>query len=229
MFKIVLLLISALLLSGCSSAIHVKIDAINIPNYSTEQQTYKLLSGNPDISSNDLYFKEFSRFANHALKTTGLELATDDKKASQKIFFSFGINNGTTERYSYTIPVYEQIGGESITIEERTVTNGNLDTSTKEIYIPYSHQIVGREQRIHKITTYQSYLRLEGRSNSEESEQLWMITIEASSSSDDLRMLIPIMLSNAQPFIGNNSGKIINIKIQPNDAKTQQFIDQVNQ
>ncbi|VAW86581.1 hypothetical protein MNBD_GAMMA18-416 [hydrothermal vent metagenome] len=224
-----LLLALVLLLSGCSqSTINIKLDAINTPDYSAEKQSYQLLSGDPETKRDDLYFKEFSRLARYALKQTGLQATRDAASANQKVYFSFGVNSGTTQRQTYSTPIYEYVGGDTITIKENAIRNGNTESSTTQLYIPYRLQLVGRESRSRKITTYLSYLRLEGRSNDDEQKQLWMITVETNSGSNDLRMLIPLMLSKAQPYIGKNSGRAIYIKTSADDQQVQQFIDGAN-
>ncbi len=225
MLQTIKLLLITLLLSACSTnAVHLKLDAITAPDYSVNNQSYQLLSGDPKINRDDLYFKEFSRYAQQALKEAGLHSANPGESAQQKIYFSFGINSGVTESHTYSTPVYEYTGGESISIKEKTIRNGVIDTTTTELYAPYRYQLVGRELRSSETTTYKSYIRLEGRSHDEQAKQLWMITVEANSSSDDLRVLIPLMLSKAQPFIGKNSGKIIEIKTSPSDPAIEQFI-----
>ncbi|MCF6218528.1 MAG: hypothetical protein L3J94_07200 [Gammaproteobacteria bacterium] len=222
--KVPLLLIT-LLLSACStSTVHLKLDAITAPDYSTDNPAYQLLSGDPNIDPDDLYFKEFSHYAQQALKEAGLHSTQQKASAQQKIYFSFGINRGTTKRRTYSTPVYEYTGGESISIKEHTIRDGAAATTTTELYVPYRYQLVGRERRSSETTTYKSYLRLEGRSNDEQAKQLWMITVEADSANNDLRVLIPLMLSKAQPFIGKNSGKIIEIKASQNDPAIEQFI-----
>ncbi len=224
-----LLLILVLFLSGCSqSTINIKLDAINTPDYSAEKQSYQLLSGDPETKRDDLYFKEFARLARYALKQAGLQAANSGTSANQKVYFSFGVNSGTTKRQTYSAPIYEYVGGDTITIQERATRNGSTDTNTTQIYVPYRLQLVGRESRSRKVTTYQSYLRLEGRSNDEQQKQLWMITVETNSGSNDLRMLIPLMLSKAQPYIGKNTGRAIQIKTSADDQQMQQFIDGAN-
>ncbi len=225
----ILLLALVLLLSGCSqNTINLRLDAINTPDYSAEKQSYQLLSGDPETKRNDLYFQEFSRFARYALEQSGLQAANNGSEADQKVYFSFGVNDGTTKRQTYSAPIYEYVGGDTITIREHGSRNGSIDTNTTQVYVPYRFKLVGLESRSLKITTYQSYLRLEGRSNDDEQKQLWMITVETNSSSNDLRMLIPLMLSKAQPYIGKNSGRAIQIKTSANDLQVQQFIDGAN-
>ncbi len=222
--KIQLLLIT-LLLSACSTnTVYLKLDAITAPDYAADNPSYRLLSGDPTINRDDLYFKEFSRYAQQTLKAAGLHHANSEEPAQQKIYFSFGINSGTTKRRTYSTPVYEYTGGESISIKEQTIREGALATTTTELYVPYRYQLVGRERHASETTTYKSYLRLEGRQNDEHAQQLWMITIEAESSNNDLRVLIPLMLSKAQPFIGKSSGKLITIKASLNDPAIEQFM-----
>lgn len=223
-----LLLALVLLLSGCSqNTINLRLDAINTPDYSAEKQSYQLLSGDPETKRDDLYFQEFSRFARYALEQAGLQAASSSASADQKVYFSFGVNSGTTKRQTYSAPIYEYVGGDTITIKEHATRNGSIDTNTTQIYVPYRFKLIGRESRSRKITTYQSYLRLEGRDNADD-RQLWMITVETNSDSSDLRMLIPLMLSKAQPYIGKNSGRAMQIKTSANDQQVQQFIDGAN-
>ncbi len=230
MLRIIILLSTALVIGGCSqNSIKIKLDAINTVDYSNAEQAYFLLSGDPDINDNDLYFQEFSRLAHQALSQAGIRRAEDKESSSIQIYFSFGVNGETSKRYTYSTPVYAVTGGETLSIQERKVINGVSDTTNTDIYIPYRQRVIGSEQHTQTVTTYQSYLRLEGRDNDQRATQRWMITLESMSTGDDLRQLIPIMLSKAIPYIGKNSGKVIHLRVKSNDKQTLEFLEKANQ
>jgi len=225
MLRNIVFLFAVLLLSSCSNTVKLQLDAINTPGYDLKQYPYILLSGVPNINNHDLYFQEFKRYALHALEKAGLQPAHNPQSATQSIYLSFGVNDGITQRYTYTTPLYDYVGGETYTIKEKT---GQADVTTTEVYVPFSRQVVGRERHTRTITQYQSYVRLEGRDNNKEATQRWMITVEAISENNDLRSLMPIMLNKAIPYIGNNSSKVIALSVNINDNDTQKFIDELN-
>lgn len=228
MLRNIMFILVILLLSSCSNTIKLQLDAINTPGYDLNQHPYLLLNGNPDINSRDLYFQEFKRFTDLALKKAGLPVANNPQNATQIIYLSFGVSDGTTERYTYTTPIYDYVGGDTYTIKEKTVSDGKADVTTTEVYVPFSRQVVGRERHTRTITQYQSYVRLEGRDNSEAAAQRWMVTVEATSGNNDLRTLMPIMLNKAIPYIGHNSGKVIQLDTRLDDTETQRFINELN-
>ncbi len=225
MFRIILLLIITLVMTSCSNPIRLQLDAINSPDYQMQGEHYLLLSGDPNVQTNDLYFQEFSRFAHHALKKLGAIPTESEETATLKVFFSYGSNNGISERYTYSTPIYDYVGGDTYTIRETDTQN---QTSTTEVYVPYQRRIVGREYHTQTITRYQSYMRIEGRKNDEQSTQQWMVTVEAVSDINDLRQLLPIMMSRAMPYIASNSEQVLNISVKYDDAAAQQLINEVN-
>ena len=229
MLRLILLLSVALLLNGCSAPLKLQLDAISLPDQDLSQQRFVLLSGDPNINSDDLYYQEFSRFAEYVLKQAGLQPADNIESATQRVYFSYGVADGGTERYTYSTPVYEFVGGETYTITERSaLDSGAVETKTTEVYVPFNRQLVGRDYHTRSITHYRNFIRLEGRDNSEAATQRWMVSIELISDSNDLRRLLPIMMSRAAPYVGKNSGKIVQIKISPDDTQAQQFVEQVN-
>lgn len=228
MLRITLLLLTALLLNGCASSLKLQIDAINTPGYKPVDHPYQLLSGDPNINDNDLYYQEFSRYARQALKQAGLTHTKQAEESDQRIYFSYGVADGGTERYRYSTPIYEFVGGDTYTVTERSVTGGTVESKTTEVHVPFSRQIVGRDHHTRTIKHYRSFIRLEGRDNTEAATQRWMVTVELISESNDLRSLLPLMMSHAAPLIGKNSGKVLQRSVPRNDPQTLRFIDEAN-
>lgn len=228
MSRLLFSLMIALLLLGCAPrALQVQVDAISNPAVSDPGKRYLLKSGIANINENDLYFQEISRIVHRSLQQRGFSPVDKSDNAEIVILLNYGVGGGKTERYTYSTPVYDFVGGDTYTIQETTKdSTGKETTTTSRIYVPLTTRVVGRDIREGSYTTYTAYLLLEARDPKADKDApaLWRATAEVTGPGNDLRGLMPVLAAALQPYLGENTGRVITLKLQPDDPQVQQLM-----
>ncbi|MEW5755052.1 MAG: hypothetical protein AB1810_02000 [Pseudomonadota bacterium] len=228
MIRLFFPLMIVLLLLGCAPrALQVQVDAISNPAVTEPGKRYQLKSGIAHVNENDLYFQEFSQIIHRSLQQRGFSPAANPDEAEIIILLSYGVSGGKTERYTYSTPIYDFVGGDTYTIQETTKDNtGKETTTTSRIYVPLTTRVVGRDIREGSYTTYTAHLMLEARDPKADKNAaaLWRATAEVTSPNNDLRGLMPVLASALQPYLGANTGRVITLKLEPNDPQVQQLM-----
>ncbi len=228
MSRLLFSLMIALLLLGCAPrALQVQVDAISNPAITEPGKRYLLKSGIANIHENDLYFQEISRVIHRSLQQSGFSPAGTPEDADLVILLNYGIGDGKTMRYTYSTPIYDFVGGDTYTVQETTKdSTGKETTTTSRIYVPLSTRVVGRDIREASYTTYTSHLLLEARDPKADktAPALWRATAEVTGPDNDLRGLIPVLAAALQPYLGGNTGRVITLKLQPDDPQVQQLM-----
>ncbi len=222
--RIIFIFISAFFLGGCASTYSFKVDAINNPE-ATEYQSYKIVSSNPEVSEEDLQFKEVAEYVKTSLSGKGLYEAPDIESADADMIvdISYGISEPQVDFKTYTTPVYAMVGGGYRTVSTPVVgPNGKVRMVTTTIYIPPRKQIVGMEEQIVPITNYEKFLRMTSRENqdADESEgpvQVWSIYVKNKDESEDLRKYLPLMAAASVDYVGENTEQQQEVKIKDTD------------
>lgn len=220
---ILVLVAISLLLGACATTVSVNVNAIAKSDAASVGKNYVLSSSLRDVDETDLFFQEFSRYFTYVLKKQGYALVQDRKDANLEVRFGFGISDGTTGISTFSVPVYDTIGGETITITENTFDSSGTPTrTTRTIYIPPRYRRVGTEIESRSYTIYNRTVSLEAREISEENTigtPLWMVMISSVGESDDLRGIMPYMAAAAADYIGNNTGKQQEIELDIADPR----------
>ena len=217
------LFIATILLGGCATTYSFKVDAINNPE-ATEHKSYKIVSSNPEVSEEDLQFKEVAEYVKTTLSAQGLYEAADLESADMIVDISYGIGEPQVDFKTYTTPVYAMIGGGYRTVATPIVgKDGKVRMVTTTIYIPPRKEIIGMEEQIVPITTYEKFLRMTSRDNraADESEgpvQVWSIYVKNKDESDDLRKYLPLMAAASGDYVGKNTEQQQEVKIKETDA-----------
>jgi len=210
--KIVILAFGLLLLTACSKKVLLQVDAIKGQSLNSSEKRYILKSGLPDVAEHDLYFKEFSAYANHILKQQGYTLAEKGDRAALTIFLSYGVSGMKTSRHRYTTPIYDYVGGETLMIQTTTVgSEGAPNTTIQEVYVPARLRQTGREVHSEKITQYTLYLALDAQSLSDSNKPIsrWRASVEMIAANKDLRSNMPYLAMTLQPYLGQDTGKVV--------------------
>ena len=220
--RLILIFITAIFLGGCASTYSFKVDAINNPE-ATEHQSYKIVSSNPEVSEEDLQFKEVAEYVKTTLSGKGLYEAPDIESADMIVDISYGIGEPQVDFKTYTTPVYAMVGGGYRTVSTPVVgSDGKVRMVTTTIYIPPRREIIGMEEKIIPITTYEKFLRMTSRENqdADESEgpvQVWSIYVKNKDESDDLRKYLPLMAAASVDYVGENTEQQQEVKIKDSD------------
>jgi len=192
--------VAALLTGGCASTYTFKVDAINNPEVEG-LYSYKIVSTNPEVSEEDLEFKEAAEYIKTALSAKGMYEAPDVEHADMIIDLSYGVGEPQVEFKTYSQPV----NGEWI-------HRGKL----------FRLELVGMEEKVVPITVYEKHIRLTSHDNtqSDESEapvQAWSIYVKNKDESDDLRKYLPLMAAAAIEYLGENTDSQQEIKVKEGD------------
>lgn len=219
----ILILLFLLLLTGCATGITVQIDSIT-GEATPSGMRYVLKSGAEDVREDDLYFVEFSRYFQTVLAEQGYQRVADIKEADLIIFFSYGVADGRTTQHIYSTPVYDWVGSETITHVETKEEPGGTTRTTRQVYIPSRQRLVGRDIQITNVTTYTSYASLVAKRQDDlKSPPLWRTFVQGASETNDLRSLMPVLAAAAAPYLGNNTGRAIKLKLREDDPRAEQL------
>ncbi len=220
--RIIPITVVSILLGGCASTYSFKVDAINNPE-ATEHQSYKIVSSNPEVNEEDLQFKEVAEYVKTSLSSKGLYEAPDLESADMVVDISYGIGEPQVDFKTYSTPVYAQVGGGYRTVSSPVVgSDGKVRMVTTTIYIPPRKEIIGMEEQIVPITTYEKFLRMTSRENqdADESEgpvQVWSIYVKNKDESEDLRKYLPLMAAASVDYVGENTEQQQEVKIKDTD------------
>lgn len=220
---------------GCTPRLTVQVDSIMNKDFPLERKTYILGSGMQNVSSSDLYFMEYSRYVRKALHEQGYREVQKSDDAAMTIFFSYGMSQGRQVHETYTRPVYGTVGGHlvDVTVTERDAS-GQKTKTTKTVQVPYRTEVVGLERRTESYTLYTAHMVLEAKTQSETnatdgeaSHQLWKTVVSTTNKLDDLRRLMPIMIGAAAPYLGQDTGQVITVKMTEDDTRAERFRESV--
>ena len=212
-------------LFGCTTRLSVQVNAIADTEISTTAKRYVLLNGNAEGQENDLFFREFSAYFIPLLTQKGYERVTSPEAANIEIFFRYAVSEGRSGVHTFTHPIYETFGGNTITFTETKTDGSGTTTTTKgTVHVPLQTQYVGTAVESHSFTLYTSSAALEAYVINDDTKKdqpgiLWKTLMSSTSDSNDLRSVIPIMATAAAPYIAGNSGSSKTIKLKLDDPK----------
>jgi hypothetical protein len=215
-----------LLLSACSPRYTFKIDAISDGSIAGNESFY-LISGNPDMKASDLRFREAAEYVATGLEGKGYTRARDIGSADMLVEVSFGVGEprevldvrNYPETYwspgmafRISVPVYD--------------SNGAI--------VAYQHRSVYRpprsytywEERVDSTTVFSKELTLTAYDNRlgssvEEPRQLWSVTVGNIDHSDNLRAYLPYMIAASLPYIGEDTGSQVFMYLEEDDPQTE--------
>ena len=219
-----LALLAALILVGCQSTYSFKVDAINNPDPKVKElKSYKIVSSNTQINEEDLEFQEVSQYIKTALSGKGYYEAPAIENADMVIDVSYGVSEPQTDFKTKTSPIYGRSGGGYRTIATPVIDkNGNVRYVNSTVFTPPRVEMIGVQEQIVPIITYEKYLRMTSRDNrdlenNESPTQVWSIYIKNKDESEDLRKYVPLMAAAAIPYVGENTENQQEIKIKEED------------
>jgi len=215
------------LCTGCASTYFtVKVDSIN--SGASGKNKYVLLSGKKDISEDDLQFQEFSKYTHFALQEKGFVLVDNIENADIATFLFYSLSEPSEHQYSYSLPVYGQTGVSSSQTYGTISSYGNTASYSGTTYNTPSYGVVGSSQHSGTRVTFTRYISLEAidmeeHKKSGAEKQVWKTTIISTGSSGDLRRVFPVMIGAAKNYIGENTGKKVEINLSETDRRVQEM------
>jgi hypothetical protein len=220
-----------LFIYGCASTVEINVNSIIDPELAPTGKRYVLSSA--EKNQDDLFFREFSRYFDTVLQDAGYIKTENKDEADLDILFKFGISDGRTGVYSYTSPIYDYIGGETITITEKTSDPSGQKVTT--IRIPARLERIGTSIETRSYTLFNRTASLEARAIPERTTEqpaekpaqtnplIWSMYIYSVGDSNDLRLVMPYLAAAAAPYLGKNTGQLITVKLKPKDAAVQRL------
>jgi hypothetical protein len=216
--------IPLLLLSACASvgpSFKIEVSSLADPA-PTPGRTYVLLPTQSDQDPNDLQFREFAKYVNGALKRQGYTLAPDVRSADLAVFLAYGVGDPRVHTYSYSVPVYGRIGGETATVDLWTTgpsgttnTSGTVTSSSRSMKL-------GTETVTETELHYFRYLVLDAIDlntfrKSEKVLPVWKSIVTSTGRSSDLRLVFPILVAASEQYLGRNTAKQLSILLTEQD------------
>lgn len=217
-----------LLLTGCATGVTVKVNTIADPTIQAPGKKYALVNGLLEGPKDDLFFREFASYFERALATQGYQRVADRSDADLIVTFSYGVSDGRTGINTFSFPVYESFGGETIVITETTSSGVTKRTVT----IPPRYQIVGTQLESQTYTVYAHSAMLEARLPAAEGQTgklLWKAIVTSVNETNDLRTIMPYLAAAAAPYLGGNSGEQKRIQLKPDSPAVQEMRGAVKQ
>lgn len=214
------LFLSAVALSGCATQnlpthFLVFVDSIN-GDSAPSTMTYVIGSGDKQISSGDLQFREYASQIEKALAEKGFVKAQSPDDAAILVALTYGISDPKETTVSYSMPVFGQTGVASSTTYGRVGAGGTFSGTT---YNTPSFGVTGYAPVTDNHTTYNRHFVTTAFDIAASKEkgrdvQLWRTTVTSTGSSNDLRRVFPYMVYAARPYFGGNTGKKIEVTVQ---------------
>lgn len=232
-------LVLVLLLTSCATTYYYSESSVNskrpryqisvnsFGNYNLQGKTFYIESGDNNIPSNDVEFREYANYVAKALKSDGAKEINDKKKADMCILVTYGISD---ESYIETVPfpIWGQTGISSISTTSNTSgsaygsasrignsvygsVQGNSSTNTTTIVNP-SYGITGYSSVDRKVTVFRRVLNIYAYDNTQTNEttMLWKTNIISDGRSSDLRNVLPAMAFCGVGYLGKSSGETKN-------------------
>jgi hypothetical protein len=218
-----LALIATVLLGGCAGNAHrVLVDAINDPAATPALRTYTLTSGSKDLDPSTLQFREASALLRTALSSRGYVEAAQPGDAALRIALSYGIGRPETRTVTHSYPVYAELGGGRVrTVTKNTDAAGKTTTSSQTTIVPGRYERVGSDVTTSTYTLYPKHVIISARETqtlSGSTPEVWSVSASYQSHSADLRADLPVLIAAAKPYLGENTGHGITVKVIKDEA-----------
>jgi len=224
-----------MLVSGCESTRYlVGVNSINDGEKIMSTKKVIIFSGIKDITKEDLQFKEYERYVTKAFIKKGYVVTNNPEEADIGVFLTYGIGGPQEHTYNYSMPVFGQTGVSSAQTFGTVQGFGNSATySGTTTYTP-SYGIVGATSGVGTVVTYTRFMRLDaydlaGYRESKKEKHLWRTDTSSTGTSGDLRMIFPVMVAAAAPYIGENTEKTIEINLEENDKRIIEIKSTLNE
>lgn len=244
--KFVILSISILITSlftGCVSTTYLSngygtnyVTSVNsFGNYNLVGKTFYIESGDENISSYDLEFKEYAKYLQEVLTLQGSKLTSDKRNADMCILMNYSIAD---ESYTETVPVpiFGTTGISSINTTSSTSgyaygsaysyggyssgsVYGNSTTNT-QTKVNYNYGITGYQNVNRHVTQFVRVVNVyafDNKNTSEEPIMLWKTNFYSAGSSSDFRHVMPYILYVGWGELGKNSDGWQNYQVFEDD------------
>lgn len=217
---------AGLLLGGCATTYQVQVSALANPQLAAANTRYTFVSSKPkEQDLGDLQFQEVLRHVQQVLADQGFHEADKPGAAAINLFVDFGVGNPVTRTYTFTTPIYAEVGGGYQTHTTKTTdASGKTSTTTEAVRVPGRYERVGTDVTVNSVTTYRKYLRLSARLRqsgvpAEKGREVWTVTAIVDDQRADLRAALPLLAQAIEPYVGRDTGRAIIVRFQEKDGR----------
>lgn len=205
--KKALLMLVVLSLAGCmitpSTTCFVDVSSFARSDIGAKK-TYVLRPRDTNVSPEDLQFIEFAAYVERALAQHGLQRSNDLATAEMAIAIAYGIGEPT-----------------------QRVTGYSTSQQSIPAYSPYAPTMAQTKTTAQYATTYTRYVNITAYDfseyrNTNKEKTLWELKMSSTGGNGDLRQVFPMMIAAALPYVGKDTGRIINVAISEDDKAIQQ-------
>jgi hypothetical protein len=217
--KLLFFTLVAILLAGCATRFDVQVSAIAQIATETANSRYVLRNGNTEGGEDDLFFREFSAYFVPILAAKGYQRVTAGEAADLEIFLRYTVSEGRTGINTFSHPIYETVGGNTVNITSTKTDSSGTTTTRSTLRVPLQTLYVGTIVESRSYTLYTSSAALEAYQLKPTGKVLWKTLMNVTSETNDLRTTMPVMAAAAAPFLAGNSGAAKSIQLKLDDPQ----------
>ncbi|HWR11280.1 MAG TPA: hypothetical protein VN445_05640 [Rectinemataceae bacterium] len=227
MKKLILAAILVAMMVSCSTTktLVMQIDGIGRDAY-PEERSYVFVPTDSALKASDLRFEKYTGYIEKALSRKGYRKVSKAEEANIIIYVMYGVGDPEQHQYAYSVPVFGPVPSRPLSPPPPPAP-GSPPNPPIRSYSP-TYGIIGSTTRYETYTTYFSYCKIEAfdlkllRESGVE-KQLWSTIITSTGSSNDLRYLMPYLISGAEDYIATDTGRAIEVQIDLEDEKTEAY------
>jgi hypothetical protein len=211
-------------------------------NYNLLGKTFYIESGDNNISSNDVEFKEYASYISESLKLSGATEIKDKTNADMCVLLNYGISD---ESYieAVPVPIWGQTGISSISTTSQTIgtsfgsasgsatrvgnsvygsargSSTGISTTTTTTNVTPSYGITGYSSVNRRVNLFRRVLNIYAYDNKQTSNpiMLWKTNLISDGSSRDLRVVLPYMAYLSWGRLGKSNGGYEDFTVFEND------------
>lgn len=207
-WRIVFTLLFIGVLSGCANTEDLQVSALAAKDVPTQYKKFVIVSDKNEVVNNDLTFSEYARQVVSVLEMQGYTRVPNIDDAQLMVVLTFHISAPHTKTDIVNTPVYPMAG---------PFYSGPFG------YYPYpllDYPVY--QPMVHQWVVYKKLVRLQALDAAAYTKQkrikpLWDIQVTSNNENGDLRYMFPYMLVAAEPYIGKDTGQIINVTVDNNN------------
>lgn len=219
----VLVCLLVLSIEGCGGLRYeARVNAfLNEDHHIASGATYVVLPGH-DIEE-DLAFKEYREMVERRLDSLGYKKADFDH-ADIAVHLSYAVDSGRTRQYATSTPVYGQTGGGTSTVQGMNLSTGQLYTGT--VQTPSTYGVVGSHTQVGAYTLYTRTLKMDvfdltAFRSIKTPEHLWEAEVSSAGSSNDLRMVMPVLIEAGFRHFWQDTNRQIKYTLRDDDENVR--------
>lgn len=188
------------------------------------------MPGLKDVSAEDLQFREYATYVERALTSKGYTVVDQIENANIVVFLVYGIGDPQEHTFTYSVPIWGQAGVSSKTTSGTANTfgsayswgnaaslSGTTRHSSTTTYTP-AYGVIGATPLQGSFVTYTRYIFLDAYDfnfymTSNKEKRLWKTEIISAGSSDDLRLVFPVLIAASAPYLSENTGHKVEVQL----------------